>query len=291
MEQSIGRILNHRVSQLKQSNTFEFKLMRSPLHVLNKKMAGFKKGELVIVGGRPSMGKTTFVNQLALEFAQHSKVMLNALGMDQNLLSDKLISQLSGIALSDIQSGEHLNIDYDMNRVSKKAEELNLDIFNGVDQIDEIEDLVRKGHYSVVVIDWFQRITDNDKGEWPNRANIANRLKKLALETDACIILVGTVSYEVELRGGECRPMLHDLRVCQEAEDYFDKVFMLYRPEYYHITEDENGNSNINKAILYLVKNVTGPLLEFELWVSEGFTKFYDEFITPDSNEIWVDRN
>ena len=91
-------------------------------------------------------------------------------------------------------------------------------------------------------------------------AYILRKLKKVAKDNDCCVVLTSTLSRSVETRGGDKRPMLSDLRESGSIEQLADKVFFIYRPEYYNITEDEKGRSLMGKTDIIVAKNNRGPL-------------------------------
>jgi replicative DNA helicase len=102
-------------------------------------------------------------------------------------------------------------------------------------------------------------------------------LKRLAVEQNVAIVILSQLSRAVENRAsGSKRPMLSDLRDSGAIEQDADKVMFLYRPEYYGLTEDENGNSTSRRAELIVSKNKIGTMTDIALTVNQNFTAFKD---------------
>ena len=87
-----------------------------------------------------------------------------------------------------------------------------------------------------------------------------HELKQLAKQLDICIILDSQLSRAVETRGGIKKPMMSDLRDSGALENIADKVLFIYRPEYYEIYQDEDGNDTRGTAEIIISKNTSGPI-------------------------------
>jgi len=94
------------------------------------------------------------------------------------------------------------------------------------------------------------------------------------------------LSRSVEMRGGDKRPMLSDLRESGSLEQDADKVMFLYRPEYYGFLSDEDGRSTIGQAELIIAKNRMGPLSRIQLTVDLGFSRF--ESFEGNPSDIYI---
>jgi replicative DNA helicase len=102
---------------------------------------------------------------------------------------------------------------------------------------------------------------------------VSRSLKTLAKENNALIIVSSQLSRSCEQRGGDKRPLLSDLRESGAIEQDADKVFFLYRPEYYGFIQDEEGNSTQGISELILAKNRSGYLDRFLFNRDEHFTR------------------
>ena len=103
---------------------------------------------------------------------------------------------------------------------------------------------------------------------------ISRELKNIARELTICVVATSQLSRSVEQRGGERKPILSDLRESGSIEQDADKVIFLYRPTYYGIVLDEDGNSTQYLMELILAKNRNGPLTTIRLRHDPQFTSF-----------------
>jgi len=107
-------------------------------------------------------------------------------------------------------------------------------------------------------------------------ASISRALKGIAKELEVPVIALSQLSRAVETRGGDKRPQLSDLRESGSIEQDADMVMFLYRPEYYGITEDENGLPTTGVAEVIIAKHRNGSLEDVPLKFIGKFTKFTD---------------
>ncbi|WP_288426118.1 replicative DNA helicase [uncultured Spirosoma sp.] len=133
----------------------------------------------------------------------------------------------------------------------------------------------------MVVIDYLQLMSGDSSGRaGGNReqeiASISRALKNLAKELNVPVIALSQLSRAVETRGGDKKPQLSDLRESGSIEQDADMVCFLYRPEYYNITQDENGNSTVGVGEVIIAKNRSGSLDTVQLRFVGKFTKFCD---------------
>lgn len=135
----------------------------------------------------------------------------------------------------------------------------------------------------LIVIDYLQLMsgdTTKSGGGAGNReqeiASISRALKNIAKELSVPVIALSQLSRAVETRGGDKRPQLSDLRESGSIEQDADMVMFLYRPEYYGITEDENGIPTTNVGEIIIAKHRNGSLETVPLKFIGRFTKFSD---------------
>ena len=274
MVESIHNLVANRLNQHRNFKTSDYKVISSPFDKLNKNMKGFLRGELVLLASRPGMGKTTLAIQLALGFSEHYKVLFNSLDNNKDWMIDKVISQIQGSGFNSVVTGDFLKESFDFDTVIRQLNTQNFDMIFDVSDVDVLEKKIEGSSYDVLIVDWFQKLSiDNDDSE-KKLTDAIVRLKKIAEKNNIAVILTGFVGWQVEERGGDKRPILSDLRCPEETEQFFDKVFMLYRADYYDITEDMNGNSTKNLAELYLVRNKSGDLFSINLKVDDNFSCF-----------------
>jgi len=105
-------------------------------------------------------------------------------------------------------------------------------------------------------------------------STISRSLKAIAKELDVPIIALSQLNRSVEMRAGDKRPQLSDLRESGAIEQDADMVIFIHRPEKYGITEDENGKSLIGLAEIIIAKHRNGPIDEVQLKFIKDMAKF-----------------
>ena len=134
----------------------------------------------------------------------------------------------------------------------------------------------------MIIIDYLQLMTagaSEGKGGGNREqeiSTISRALKGLAKELNVPVIALSQLSRAVESRGGSKRPQLSDLRESGAIEQDADIVGFIYRPEYYQILEDENGNSTKGMADIIIQKHRNGSLGDVHLRFKGEFSKFMD---------------
>lgn len=232
---------------------------------LDDAINGFQPGCLYIVAARPSMGKTAFALNLARNqaiFENKPGVIFN-LEMSQQQIVDRLVSAETNIPLNRIEKrifrdNEHQRILTINNLINSK-----LRIDDKQSTLNEIRSKsIRLKHQfdiGFIVVDYLQLIhlgqkTNNREQEV---AAISRGLKNLAKELKVPVIALSQLNREVD-RTKDNRPKLSDLRESGAIEQDADVVMFLYRPEYYGMTQDSNGNSIVGLSEIILAKNRQG---------------------------------
>jgi replicative DNA helicase len=132
----------------------------------------------------------------------------------------------------------------------------------------------------LVIIDYLQLMsggTDNQRGNREQEVSAISRaLKGLAKELNVPVIALSQLSRAVEVRGGTKRPQLSDLRESGSIEQDADMVMFIYRPEYYQIMEDEEGQSLKGVAEIIVAKHRNGSLDTVKLKFTDKFARFTD---------------
>lgn len=245
---------------------------------------GWKNQDLIIVGGASSMGKTSLSLNLALNSAKAGvPSVVFSYEMSVNQLLTRLVSSESNVENKNISSGT-LN-DVDFKRVvdySNKVKEIPLHIDECSNTslrylLNRIRRYVVSKKVKLVMIDYLQLVNNFSKGRSREQevSQIARALKNIAKELDICIIALSQLSRAVQNRAG-CRPCLADLRESGEIEQAADTVVFVYRPEYYGIESDENGNSTIGKAEIIFAKGRNIGIGSVNLEFNNKFTRFVE---------------
>lgn len=230
-------------------------------HSLDALLCGVRSGELVVVGGRPAMGKTQFLVHWALHISKELPVLFFSCDLDAQKLYQRLLATVAqdvGICQENMASPWLENFKQDlMGRKIYLAETMlwSLTVFK-----NELKKQVESSGIRVVYIDYLQGLyTHRYKN---NRAMelslICRELKKIAQELGLLIIVSSQLGRSAEQHFGAKRPLLSDLSDSGAIEQIADKVLFLYRPAYYGITENEDGYNIENELEIIVAKNNAG---------------------------------
>lgn len=236
---------------------------------LDKMTAGWQNSDLIIVAARPGMGKTAFslavLRNAAIDFKKN--VAIFSLEMSAVQLVTRLISMESEISSEKLKRGDLE--EYEWAQINAKIAALsNANIF--IDDTPSLSILDFKAkcrrlksqhNIELVVVDYLQLMTTNDKNAGNREQEISyisRSLKALAKELDIPVIALAQLSREVEKRNDK-KPLLSDLRESGSIEQDADMVSFIYRPEYYKITQDGDGNDTTGMAEIILEKHRNGP--------------------------------
>jgi len=233
---------------------------------LDSIIQGFQNSDLIIIAGRPSMGKTAFALNLGSKIVSKYKIPLIVftLEMSRQQIIYRFLSTHSNINYTRLKSGKMTKEEW--NILSKSMREMaDLPIFiddNPNLTINDIRSRLRtifstKKKEGIIIIDYLQLMKNNLFQE--NRAQeiayITRNLKILAKEFELPVILLSQLSRNVESRPNK-RPLLSDLRESGSIEQDADLVIMLYREDYY--TETQKKTDSITEFIV--AKHRNGPI-------------------------------
>ncbi len=247
---------------------------------LNKKTFGLQKSDLIIIAGRPSMGKTTFAINLCenISMSQNKPVLIFSLEMSSEQIIIKMISSLSRIEQNKIKTGnlnykEWIKISNIIN-ILKKKKNIFIDDSSLITP-NEIKLKTRKIYkknkgLSLIMIDYLQLMKSSSYLE--NRASeiadISRSLKILAKELKIPIIALSQLNRLSEQRVNK-RPLNSDLRESGSLEQDADLIMFIYRDELY------NNNSKMKGiAELIIGKQRNGPTGKINLIFNEKISKF-----------------
>ncbi|MBA3648360.1 MAG: replicative DNA helicase [Chitinophagales bacterium] len=253
---------------------------------LDRVTSGWQKSDLVVVAARPGMGKTAFVLSMARNAAVDFKkpIAFFSLEMSSIQLTNRLISAETEIPAEKIRRGQLEN--YEWEQLIRKVETLSeAPLFIDDTPAINIFELRAKARrlkmqhdIQLIIIDYLQLMsgtTDNKQGNREQEiSNISRALKSIAKELDIPVIALSQLNRSVETRGGDKRPQLSDLRESGAIEQDADMVIFIYRPEYYKITQDAEGNSTIGTAEIIISKHRNGSLATIPVKFIDRFAKF-----------------
>jgi replicative DNA helicase len=253
---------------------------------LDRLTAGFQRADLVILAGRPSMGKTAF----ALNVVQHAaiehnvKVAIFSLEMSKDALVQRLLCSEGLVDAQRLRRGQLRDDDYP--RLARAAGLLGQEPI-WIDDSASLTPLAMRSKarrlkaehdIGLVVVDYLQLMQGPSDSE--NRQQeisyISRSLKALAKELDIPVVALSQLSRAPEQRGGEHRrPQLSDLRESGAIEQDADVVCFIYRQEFYDGPVDPKTNESIEGvAEVILGKQRNGPTGTAKLYFKKEFTRF-----------------
>jgi replicative DNA helicase len=252
---------------------------------LDRVTAGWQSSNLVIVAARPGMGKTAFALSMARNAAVDAKipVAVFSLEMEAIELVNRLISGETNIDSDKIKKGklstdEWQALHANLNKLAEAPIFINDTPGLSITDFRAIARRLYQHHkIGLIVIDYLQlmRGTGESKGMREQEISMISRsLKAIAKELKIPIIALSQLSRKVEDRGGDRRPQLGDLRESGAIEQDADMVCFIYRPEYYGIEHDEEGNSFKGIAQIIIAKNRHGATRDVNLGFIGAQTKF-----------------
>ena len=249
---------------------------------LDNKLQGLQKGDLVVVAGRPSMGKTSFAMNIAenvlLDDDSNGAVLIFSLEMPGESLTTRLLSGMTKLNQQNVRSGmlkdDELRI---LLQQSEKLKNMPLwiddsSILSPLELRAKARRLARteKDGLSLIVVDYLQLMQLPLSIE--NRVNqiseISRSLKSLAKELNVPVIALSQLNRAVEQRPNK-RPIMADLRDSGAIEQDADVILFIYRDEVYN-EDSEQGN----KAEIIIGKQRNGPIGTVNLTFLKEFTRF-----------------
>ncbi len=258
----------------------------SHYYELDKYTSGLQPGELIIIAGRPGMGKSSFALNIAENIALKNKlpVVVFSLEMTAEQLAQRLLSSKAGVDQNCLKRGDINDEDMDNLFLASnvlKASQIFIAECPGINVID-LRARVRRlkdqtGKLGLIVIDYVQIMSSLRDGynRGSNRAteiaDISRSLKALAIEIDVPIVLLSQLNREVENRVDK-RPNIADLRESGALEQDADIVLLLYRDSYY--TKDTSDNT----AEINIAKNRSGSTGVVKLSFQGKYTRFENLF-------------
>ena len=214
---------------------------------LDRATLGLQRGDLIILAARPSVGKSAFALNLAINACRSSDVSVAFFSLEMSIeqLMMRLFSYEGAIQMSKIQKGELSDQEMIiLGRARQKLSSYHLyfdesNSSNIYDIRSKCRQLKQAGHLDLVIIDYLQLISGDGKGSRQEEvAAISRALKILAKELEVPVIALSQLSRSVETREDK-RPVLSDLRESGSIEQDADIVMFLYRPE-----EKSTGNAD-----------------------------------------------
>jgi len=284
----IKPILKEAARQIEEASRREDGLSGIPsgFTALDRITSGWQKTDLIIVAARPAMGKTAFVLSMARNMAvEHRKpVAVFSLEMSSVQLVNRLIAAETELGSEKIKNGRLAEWEWEhFNRKLNVLEEAPMFIddtpaLSVFEFRAKCRRLKMQHDIGVVIVDYLQLMTAGTDGRGNREQEvslISRSLKAIAKELDIPILALSQLNRSVESREGK-RPQLSDLRESGAIEQDADLVLFIHRPEYYGITEDENGNSLLGVAEIIVAKHRNGSVGDVQLAFKKQQVKFCD---------------
>ncbi len=273
------------------------------LRDLDDKLGGLHQSDLIIIAGRPSMGKTSLATNIAFNAAQKlqesgkkSSIAFFSLEMSSEQLSTRIISEQARISSNDIRRGRISDDQFDkFLETSKNISELPLYIdetpaISIAALSNRARRIKRLFGLDMVVVDYIQLMrgtTFNKDGRVQEISQITQGLKAIAKELSVPVVALSQLSRQVEQRDDH-KPQLADLRESGSIEQDADVVMFVYREGYYlsrkepreatveHAEWQAKMNEVAHLAQIIIGKQRHGPIGNVTLEFEERFTKFKD---------------
>jgi replicative DNA helicase len=261
---------------------------------LDEMTTGLQKGDLVIVAGRPSMGKTSWAMNVAQTAAieHNTTVAIFSLEMSKEQLVQRFLCSEGRVDAQNLRKGRMSPEEYQ--RLAAAAGHLNtaplwIDDSPGNTVLEmraKARRLKSETDLGMLIIDYMQLMSGSTRAE--NRvqevSEISRGLKALARELDIPVVALSQLSRAPEQRPDR-RPQLSDLRDSGSIEQDADLVMFLYRPEYYFGPVDNDGNSIVGKAELIVSKQRNGPTGPVNLYFHKQYMRFESVLGRPEGYE------
>lgn len=237
----------------------------SGLESLDEVTAGFQNGDVILVGGRPTMGKTTLLCSMAVNIAVNSNVpaAIFTIEMNNHQMVKRLIANHSKVSQDKINRGllkteEWAAIDKNIIALHKAPLFIDDTPSLSVRQLrSKLFYLVKTKGVKIAFIDYLQLLTLDGK-PWHDAMDLSvimREIKIMARELNIPVVVLAQLhranKYD-DTRNLCSEPQIIDFVGCNEVSNYADTTILLHRPEYYHIRVDEYGNDLHNVIMAYI---------------------------------------
>jgi replicative DNA helicase len=263
----------------------------SGFKALDRITAGWQRTDLIILAARPSVGKTAFALNLAMNAAMNPgkafPVAVFSLEMGAGQIVKRMLSAVTEVSMEAITKGKMAEHEF-LQMTTRMSKLTDAKIFLDDQAALNIFELRAKARrlknqhdIQLIIIDYLQLMQGSvEKGG--NReqeiSKISRDLKALAKELEVPIIALSQLNRSVETRGQSKMPQLSDLRESGAIEQDADMVMFLYRQEYYGLPNDQNGETVEGETVIKIAKHRNGSTGEEKV----RFIKEYQRFVDMD---------
>ena len=258
----------------------------SGFHELDQKTTGFQNGDLIIIAGRPGMGKTSFALNMMRNAAIDSKKKIGFFSLEManeqlamRLLCSEARVDSNLVRRGDLPKSQYKNLSLAVGPLSKS--DIYLDDTPALSILElraKARRLKNDVNLDMIIVDYLQ-LMQGPKGAESRQqeiATISRSMKALAKELEIPIVALSQLSRAVEQRAGSKKPKLSDLRESGAIEQDADVVIFLYRDEVYNKDADNEG-----KAEIIVAKQRNGPTGTVEAAFISRYTRFENLATNP----------
>ncbi len=257
------------------------------LSTLDAIIGGLHRSDLIIIGARPGVGKTSLILNMARHICVnlHRKVAFFSLEMSRDQLAQRLLAFDAAIDISRLRQGGLTSEEWDRVTTATSAlypAELYVDETSAI-TVQKIKGKLRRMRPDLVFIDYLQLLQPTGRAE--NRvqqvSEMTRELKIMAKELNIPVVVCSQLSRAGQARGTSHLPQLSDLRESGSIEQDADVVLLLHRPHYYELTE-QNTEADPGEAKCIVAKNRHGATENARLRWDGRFAKFVAQEDTLD---------
>jgi len=252
---------------------------------LDRVTSGWQNSDLVIIAARPSMGKTAFVLSMARNIAVNHRRGIGFFSLEMSALQlvNRLISSETELSGDKIKTGKLAPFEWQQLETKIKNLEDAPIFIDDTPAISLFElrakcrRLKMQHNIQLVVVDYLQLMTGppETKGNREQEVSMISRgLKAIAKELNVPVLALSQLNRSVEMRSGDKRPQLSDLRESGAIEQDADIVIFINRPEKFGLTETEDGRPTAGLAEIIIAKHRNGAVTDVDLRFRAEFARF-----------------
>ena len=259
---------------------------------LDRITAGLHPGDLVVIAGRPSMGKTAFALNIAENMAVDDKraIAFFSLEMSKEQLAERMLCGRARVNSNAIRTGrlpDHQWQGLGLAAGTLAEARIYIDDSASLSVLEmraKARRLRSQNRIDLIVVDYMQMMHSGGRIESRQQeiSHISRSLKALAKELGVPVVALSQLSRQVEVRGGEKKPQLADLRESGAIEQDADVVMFVYRPaQAMGVDRDRDGNDISNMAEIIIAKQRNGPTGTIKLAFVREFARFENLAYVP----------